>query len=292
MAIPFASAYTPINLLNDAIQNQAARQQQGYLQASALNDASVADSLNRIVQQKALAEQAANQRAHYGLQQQQLANDLAYRNAALREAEARSIEQARQFDKQFGLNERIANAQINNPFYGQKDALAFGMQAKQEVDAANAAAASIASQATGALKSARATRDAELAQLKDPSYFEMLKRTGLVHKTFGTQDVADLEAGIRKKYADAVSAIEDKLGPLRTKVKLVGDAAIDGEYQPVLLSPPTFPGMMPQAQPFDGSEGPNVGPVSIGTPDFNTQENQPTPGRNPFLTFFTGPAGC
>jgi len=104
MAIPFASAYQPINLLNDAIQNQAARQQAGYLQASALNDASVADSLNRIVQQKALEQQSRDRQAHYGLQQQQLANDLAYRQRALGQSDLARAEQARQFDATLKLN--------------------------------------------------------------------------------------------------------------------------------------------------------------------------------------------
>lgn len=252
MAIPFASAYQPINLLNDAIQNQAARQQQGYLQASALNDASVADSLNRIVQQKALEQQSRDRQAHYGLQQQQLANDLAYRNAALREAEARSIEQARQFDKQFGLNERIANAQINNPFYGQKDAAAFGMQAGLDADKYN-------QEAENGRSEAQAAKDLLDAQHKAA----VEKITSELHPwaLIGGKGRADLI----KEADDAYTAA---LLTLPTKIKNGDKIRINpatGKYEALRITPPQF-GRQPVEAP-GGPEAPSAGPVNIGVPE-------------------------
>jgi Small-conductance mechanosensitive channel len=238
MAIPFASAYQPINLLNDAIQAQQARQNQGYLQASALNDASVADSLNRIVQQKALDQQSRDRQAHYGLQQQQLANDLAYRNAALKEAEARSIEQARQFDKQFGLNKQLTEAQIKqleNPFYGQKDAFGYSVDAEAKNQEADGAASELN------------------RKKKQLDAFHASETARIGKQWFQAKDLKALD----DSYQAALLALKVGVpGAERTRFN-----PGSGEFESLHISVPM--GRTRSSEPSD-EEAPNVGPVRIG----------------------------
>jgi len=284
MAVPFASSYAPINLLNDAIMSQAQQAQAAELARRQMDNQGVSEAMNRIVQQRAIQQQSENQRAHYGLQQQQLANDLAYRNAALKEAEARSIEQARQFDAQFGLNKKIAEAQLNNPFYGQKDALAFGLQAGQDVAAHNAAATAIASQATGALAAARAAYKAETDQIKDPAWYQSVWR----HLPAPTATQQDLLNASKARFDATVSKIMTDLGPHRDKVSFEGTPDVNGVFKPVLLNPPTMPGMQPKAT----VETPKV--ESGGTEIQPDSETPDRAGSNPFSSYvppLAGPSG-
>jgi hypothetical protein len=127
MAIPFASGYAPINLLNNAIQAQDARRDQGYLDASKINEASISDALNRVVQQRALQQQAALQQQHYGLQQQQLANDLAARNQQFGLLTQQQAEAKRQFDQKLAQDKLLVEAQAKalgreSPYALQSDA--------------------------------------------------------------------------------------------------------------------------------------------------------------------------
>jgi hypothetical protein len=261
MAIPFSSGYEPINLLNSAIQNQAARQQQGYLQASALNDASVADSLNRIVQQKALEQQSRDRQAHYGLQQQQLANDLAYRNAVLREAELRSIEQAKQFDAQFGLNKKIAEAQIKqteNPFYGQRDALAFGMQGAQDINKFNVEATPVAGNANLAIQNLKGKRDAAIADIaairgeKNPLTVDFWHDV-ITSDEAWAKKIRAIDAAYRDEIGKIGQATQGK-AIIRNKIDARTGQALPDDFEaiPVTLPPMVFPNMaqpQPQATP-------------------------------------------
>lgn len=279
MATPFASGYAPINLLNAAIQAQDARGQQGYLDAQRINEAANSDAMNRVIQQRALQQQAAAQQQHYGLQQQQLANDLAYRNQAQGEAK-------RQFDLQYGLNKAISDAniaQMNKPGYGMGKDFGLGVfQGAQDVSAHNAAASALASQATSALTAARQAYQADLAAIRAPGNWEKLKRA------VGYKDQVDAENAAKSKFDTVVASIMAGLGPDRTKVALRGAPELNGEFQPVLLTPPSMPGMPAPQQAQSQIQTPEAAapnqsaPGGAFVPDFGG--SAPAQSGNPFLS--------
>lgn len=280
MTTPFASGYAPINLLNDAIQRQAAMGQAGYLDAQKINEAAISDSLNRAVQQRALQQQAAAQQQHYGLQQQQLANDLAYRNQAQGEAK-------RQFDLQYELNKAISDAniaQMNKPGYGMGKDFGLGVfQGAQDVAAHNAAATAVASQASGALAAARQAYKADVSQINDPNWYEAIGRKLPLFKT-----KEDLLNAAKAKFDANYSKILSDLGPHRDKVSFTGAPEVNGEFQPVLLTPPSMPGMpapqqtQPQVQTPEAAAPNQSAPGGAFVPDFGG--SAPAQSGNPFLS--------
>lgn len=262
MPIPFASAYGPINLLNDAIQAQAARQQQGYLQASQMNDASVADSLNRVVQQRALQQQAEAQRAHYGLQQQQLANDLAYRKQALGQGDLARAEQARQFDRVAKMNEMLAKAQVERP---QLPASAFTeMGRRQEF---NTSATGTASGVNAALEGARRTRDLALAEIDRIQISDSIGDQ--VNDVFTSDNnwskrKRKLEDDYRAEVGEILKAAQGTVIIRNRKHPQTGDPIPD-DYEAVPLA-------LPQLN-FSGTPGSSV----EAKPDSSTPDVQPKP---------------
>ena len=285
MPIPFASGYAPINVLNNAIQAQATGQDRGYLDAARINQQEIADSLNRIVQQKALQQQAEAQRQHYGLQQQQLANDLAYRNQALGLTQQQQAEAKRQFDAKLELDRAIANANIramDRPGAGMGKDFGLGaLQSMQDVASHNAAATAVASQASGALAAARAAYKAEVAQINDPNLGEAFWR-----HVPGTQTKQDLLNSAKAKFDLTYNKLLADLGPHRDKVSLVGSPEENGTFQPVLLQAPQMPGfntaITAQSQsPGDGSEPSSSGAANVGAVDVNSPENQPMANFQP-----------
>ncbi len=269
MAIPFASGYAPINLLNNAIQAQDARRDQGYLDSQRINEASISDALNRVVQQKALQQQAAAQQQHYGLQQQQLANDLAYRNQALGLTAQQQNEAKRQFDAKLELDRAIANAnikQMERPGYGLgKDVIPFALQANQDASKANAEAGSIANNANIAVKALKADRDAKLGEIaitRGRPWYDIRHPIDLLKDAYTTDDDwAKQVRQIDSKYRADVLALSQAPGiqgklTIRNKVAVNPQTGqqieIPDEFEvvPVTLPGVTIPGMQPAPQPL------------------------------------------
>lgn len=286
MPIPFASAYAPINTLNDAIQAQAARQQQGYLQASTLNDASVADSLNRVVQQKAMQQQAEAQRAHYGFQQQQLANDMAYRNQALAASANQERERARQFDRMATMNEMLAKAQVDRPQLPSSAITEMGRR-----DEFNAEAGGLTSGVNMALKTAKAKRDAALKEIDE---VRKSMSPGDLWTDLWTSNGAWAKQGrmIEGAYKDEIGKIvQSALG--RVTVRQAGPDEF--EAVPVTLPQLNFPGMTPRVAP-QSTPAPQLPvvlpdaapfPAAYGRPVQTAQPvaSSPSPVFNPYAAF-------
>lgn len=241
MATPFASGYAPINLLNDAIQRQAAMGQAGYLDAQKINEAAISDSLNRAVQQRALQQQAAAQQQHYGLQQQQLANDLAYRNAAQGEAK-------RQFDLQYGLNKAITEAQLKNPFFGAgKDFATYGLQAGQDAAKYNQDALSGAAEANRQLDLLKSQHEAAKAKIK--SEFHPFAQGDLLAAADAAYTTALIGIGKTVQHGDKI-----RFDPIK------------GKYEALHLDVPQFGPRTQPEQPTTPEPSPRVGEV-VGPPN-------------------------
>jgi hypothetical protein len=290
MAIPFASAYAPINTLNAAIQAQDQARRQGSLAWQQMNEQSVSDALNRAVQQKALQQQAALQQQHYGLQQQQLANDLAYRNQALGLTQAQQAEGQRQFNERLGLEKKIADAQIgqmNSPWFGM------GRERAALLDA-DATSAGLASQINIDLQGAKKSRDDALEEIK------RVQKSGAIgdvwtdvktsNANWANQILAINEA-YRKRVSDITTAAQGRV-IVRRKA---GSGPNDDDFEAVPMQlvsrnvMPETPTPAPDLGPFPAAWPRPAATTGGGMPEIREDAAvQPTP--NPFsgLSYGTG----
>jgi hypothetical protein len=222
--------------------------------------------LNRVVQQKALQQQAAAQQQHYGLQQQQLANDLAYRNAALAQNTAQRQEAARQFDAQFGLNKQLTEAQIRNPYFGAgKDFGPMSIQSAQDAAKYNQDAENGRSEAQSAKDLIDAQHTAAVAKI-----------TSEIHPwaLVGGKGRADLIKEADDAYTAALLALPTKIKN-GDKVRL---NPATGKYEALHMGAP-FSGQ-PAAQPeaVGVAEAPTAPSTLQGSPEGPGQgsgENRP-----------------
>jgi hypothetical protein len=288
MAVPFASAYAPINTLNDAIMAQAQQAQAARLAQQQMDNQGVNETMNRIVQQRALQQQAQAQQAHYGLQQQQLANDLAYRNAVLGQNTTQQAEMARQFNAKFALDKAIADAniaQMNKPGYGMGKDFGLGaLQAGQDINKYNAESDPVAGAANLAIQAAKDKRDATLKDIGEGQSTWNPFRADFWRDVYYSnadwaQKAKDAQALYLKEVSQAAQATGGK-ATIRNKVHPQTGALIADEFEavPVKLPQIQMPGLpAPQAEktapPIEPQLNPSADTVAT-SPDRS--------GGNPF----------
>lgn len=288
MAVPFASAYAPINTLNAAIQAQDQFGQNVGLQRRQMDDQMVMATMNRILQQKALQQQSADRQQHYGLQQQQLQNDLAYRHQALTAAAAEQTERKRQFDRVATMNEMLARSQVDRPQLPSSAITEMGRR-----DEFNAEAGGITSGINMSLQAAKAKRDAALKEIEET-------RKSLNPGDLWT-DLWTSNSGWAKQARTIEGAYKDEIGAIAQAAQ--GRAIIrqkgpdEFEAIPVTLPQLNFPGMkstprtetpepeLPDAAPFPAAWGRPVAVAPTATPRVNPFAQYGGPAVPPWVGY-------
>lgn len=158
---PIASAYAPINVLNQALAAQDAQQQQGELQRTHMINQFAAEAMNNAVKQQQVKAEQQRYQSQDSLARQQMAANEAYRQQTFGLTAAQQEEAKRQFGLQYELNKKIVDAQIQNPKL-DPNAIAGSV----DVNKANADAVGTASQVNAALQIAKQKFDGIVATLK------------------------------------------------------------------------------------------------------------------------------
>lgn len=287
MAVPFASAYAPINTLNAAIQAQDQFGQNVGLQRRQMDDQMVMATMNRILQQKALQQQSADRQQHYGLQQQQLQNDLAYRHQALTAAAAEQTERKRQFDRVATMNEAIAKSQIERPRLDPS-----ALPAALQINERNADARGIADNIKIALADAKKTRDEGIEEIKRVRGNYWPLTSDFWNDVFTSNSAWAKQA--MKYVADhraTVAAItQGAQGKVSIKPKVDKDGVpIPDEYdvEAIELQPIDLPGMRQPGQQVNPSALPDLGifPAGYGRPPTTGASRTQAPVFNPFSAY-------